>query len=160
VLGVCLVIIFLPTFNDFTTKQLELNNLMDLNFILLCVGTVIIVGILAGGYPAMILSRFKPALILKGNMSSKFSAGFTKPLVVLQFFLSACLIISSVIMYKQMHFISTKELGFDKDQMLVIPTQMGWKQESNDAVEAYRTRLEQEPEVLAVTGTSSSFNHG
>jgi putative ABC transport system permease protein len=59
-----------------------------------------------------------------------------------------------------MHFISTKELGFDKDQMLVIPTQMGWAQASDDAVMAYRTRLEQEPEVLAVAGTSSSFSRG
>ncbi len=160
ILGVCLVILFLPVFNDFTSKDLEINNLIDLKFIATCLAMVLIVGILAGGYPALFLSRFKPALILKGNMSSKFSAGFTKPLVVLQFFLSACLIISSVIMYKQMHFISTMNLGFDKDQMLVIPTQMGWNQASDDAVAAYRARLSQEPEVLAVAGTSSSFNHG
>lgn len=159
-LGVCFVVLFLPVFNDFTLKNLELSNLLNFNFIAWCLGSVMIVGMLAGGYPALFLSRFKPAAILKGNVSSKFSAGFTKPLVVLQFFLSACLIISSVIMYKQMHFISTKELGFNKDQMLVIPTQMGWNQNSNDAVEAYRARLEQEPEVLAVAGTSTSFNHG
>jgi putative ABC transport system permease protein len=108
----------------------------------------------------MFLSRFNPALVLKGKFTSKFQAGFTKPLVVLQFALSAFLIVSSVIMFKQMQFITTKDLGYDKEQILVVPTQTGWNEEANKTIERFRAKSQGETSIRSVTGTSSSFNQG
>src|SRR5262249_50188198 len=69
-------------------------------------------------------------------------------------------IICSVIMYRQMKFVATKDLGYNKDQTLVIPTQTGWNEQANKAVERFRTRAQGESGIVSVSGTSSSFNQG
>lgn len=160
VIAFALLFLFLPTFNDFTNKQitLNLNNLpylAGMSFLLM-----LVVGLLAGSYPSFFLSHFKPVAVLKGGFTSKLKAGFTKPLVVMQFALSAFLIISSIIMFKQMNFITTKELGYNKEQVLVIPTQTGWNKEADKVVEQFRQRAQQELMIVSVGGTSSSFNQG
>jgi len=70
------------------------------------------------------------------------------------------LIMSSVIMYRQMKFITTKDLGYNKEQVLVVPTQTGYNNEANKTVERFRARLQQEPTVVSVAGTGLSFNQG
>jgi putative ABC transport system permease protein len=160
VIGSILVVLFLPAFNEFTNKGIELTTnkviqLLSVGFMLTAV-----VGLLAGSYPSLFLSRFKPAQVLKGGFTSRLQAGFTKPLVVLQFALSAFLIISSVMMYRQMNFITTKDLGYNKEQVLVIPTQTGWNAEGNKVIEQFRTRAGNEPAIASVTGASTGFNQG
>ena len=160
VIGIGLVVLFLPAFNEFTNKNITLvvASLLELGAVTL--GLTLVVGLIAGSYPALFLSSFKPTQVLKGGFTSRLKAGFTKPLVVLQFALSAFLIISSVIMYRQMHYVTTKDLGYNQDQMLAIPTQTGWNEEANKMVSRFRSSLEQDPAVLSVAGTSSSFNQG
>lgn len=160
IIGLGLVFLFLPSFNEFTDKGIQLTapkivQLVSVGFVLTAV-----VGLLAGSYPSLYLSRFKPAYVLKGGFTSRLQAGFTKPLVVLQFALSAFLIISSLMMYRQMSFITTKDLGYNKEQVLVIPTQTGWNAEANKVVEQFRTRALADPSIISVSGTSSSFNQG
>jgi putative ABC transport system permease protein len=96
-------------------------------------------------------------LVLKGTFTSKVQAGFTKPLVVIQFALSAFLIMSSVIMYRQMKFVTTKDLGYNKEQILVIPTQTGYNNDANKTVERFRTHLQQEPAVVSVAAGQPTF---
>jgi putative ABC transport system permease protein len=160
VIGFGLVMLFLPSFNEFTNKAIELTLSKALQLISVGLALTVITGLLAGSYPSWFLSRFKPALVLKGGFTSRLQAGFTKPLVVLQFALSAFLIICSVMMFRQMRFITTKDLGYNKEQILVIPTQSGWTEESDRVVEQFRTRAQQESQIVSVSGTSSSFNHG
>jgi putative ABC transport system permease protein len=160
IIGLGLVALFLPTFNQFTGKEMSISTgnvllLSGISFVL-----AVMVGVLAGSYPALFLSGFHPALVLKGRFTSRLQAGFTKPLVVLQFALSAFLIISSVIMYRQMKFVTTKDLGYDQSQVIVIPTQAGWNEESDKAVERFRSRMQPEPFIVSVAGTSSTFNQG
>lgn len=159
-IGLALVVLFLPAFNSFTDKGIQLTLINSLPVVAVSFGITVVVGLLAGSYPALFLSRFKPALVLKGGFTSKLQSGFTKPLVVLQFALSAFLIISSVIMYKQMRFVATKDLGYNQHQILVVPTQKGWDEESNTTVQQFRDRLSQERDVVSVAGTSISFNQG
>lgn len=160
VIGFGLVVLFLPSFNEFTNKAIELTLFKALQLITVGLGLTVITGLLAGSYPSWFLSRFKPALVLKGGFTSRLQAGFTKPLVVLQFALSAFLIICSVMMFRQMRFITTKDLGYNKEQILVIPTQAGWTEESDRVIEQFRTRAQQESQIVSVSGTSSSFSQG
>jgi putative ABC transport system permease protein len=159
-LGLGLVFLFLPAFNEFTGKSIRIG-LGDAGLLLGASASItLVVGVLAGSYPALFLSGFRPAQVLKGRFTARLQAGFTRPLVVLQFALSAFLIISSVIMYQQMQYVTTKDLGYSKDQLLVIPTQTRWSNDANKMVERFRTRLQQEPSVVSVAGTSISFNQG
>ncbi|AYB31494.1 ABC transporter permease [Chryseolinea soli] len=160
-IGIMLVILFLPSFNQFTGKGIVIawNDWAEL--LSMGLALTFVVGLLAGSYPSVFLSRFQPALVLKGHSTSQLQAGFTKPLVVLQFFLSASLIICSVIMYRQMKFVATKDLGYNKEQTLVIQTQTGWRdKEANKIVERFRTRAQGESGIVSVAGTGSSFNQG
>ncbi len=160
IIGLGLVALFLPSFNSFTDKGIQLLRGDWLKLISVTTSLALVVGLVAGSYPALYLSSFRPALVLKGGFTSRVRAGFTKPLVVLQFALSSFLIICSVIMYRQMQFITTMDLGYNQEQIIVVPTQKGWTKESDQTVEQVRSRLEQEPDIVAVTGTSSSFNRG
>jgi putative ABC transport system permease protein len=160
VIGIGLVALFLPSFNLFTGKGIQLDFNSVLQIVSVSFVITIIVGILAGSYPALFLSRFRPAQVLKGGFTSRLQAGFTKPLVVMQFALSAFLIISSVIMFRQMNYITTKDLGYNQEQIIVIPTQTGWNAEADKAVERFRTHFQSDLSVVSVSGTSSSFNQG
>jgi putative ABC transport system permease protein len=160
VIGWGLVVLFLPAFNEFTGKGISLLNGNWLSMFGVTLGITVLVGLISGSYPAMFLSGFRPVQVLKGRFTSRLQAGFAKPLVVLQFALSSFLIISSVIMYRQMNFVTTKDLGYNQDQIVVIPTQKGWNAESDRTVEQFRSRLAQEADIVSVAGTSSSFNEG
>ena len=160
IIGVAMVVIFLPSFNTFTNKGIELTSTFILQGLVVVILISLLVGLIAGSYPSIYLSRFLPASVLKGNLTSRMKAGFTKPLVVVQFFLSASMIICSVIMYKQMNFITTKNLGYDKEHVIVLETNTGYNPQSDKVVEQLRNRLSAEPFVTNVSGTSSSFNQG
>jgi putative ABC transport system permease protein len=158
--GIILTIAVLPVFNSFTSKGIEITvasfvKLVSASFLL-----SVLVGALAGSYPSVLLSGFLPATVLKGRFTSRVSAGFTKPLVILQFALSAFLLISSVIMYQQMRYVTTKDLGYNQQQIMVIPTHVGWNIEADNIVARLRNKLSEIPEVKNVSGTNASFNQG
>jgi len=160
-IGIGLVILLLPSFNNFTERGIQFFSgdfikILGMSFLLACV-----VGIFAGSYPAFFLSGFRPAVALKGGHTTRVRAGFTRALVVLQFALSAFLIISSVIMYRQMFFVTTKNLGYNQNEILIVPTQTGWSSnDGNKVVEQFRTRLLQEGDIVSIAGTNISFNQG
>ena len=160
IIGLVMMAIFLPAFNEFTNKDISIDLTTMTQIAGIGILLAIVIGLISGFYPAFYLSSVKPTQVLKGGFTTKMKAGFTKPLVILQFALSAFLIISSVIMYQQMEYVTTKDLGYDQEQIIVVPTQMGWSEESNKAVERMRTRLAQESFVSGVAGTSLSFNQG
>lgn len=160
VIGIGLVVLFLPAFNQFTGKEIDLH-VQDL-LILVGVGATLAltVGLLAGSYPALFLSRFRPAQVLRGGFTARLQAGFTRPLVVLQFAVSAFLIISSVIMYRQMHFVTTKDLGYDQHQVVIIATQTGRGDTVNVSERFRQKALSGNLSVSAVTATNYPFAIG
>lgn len=160
IIGVMLMLLFLPYFNSFTGKGISITFDGVVELLIYCSGITLVVGLIAGSYPALFLSAFRPSVVLKGQFTSRLTAGFTKPLVVLQFALSAFLIISSLIMYRQMQYIAHKDLGFDKEHIVVVPAQKGWTRESEQILQRFRTRMEKESSVISVAGTTQSFSRG
>lgn len=160
VVGFGLVALFLPAFNDFTAKGIELAQVNWVWFGLVGLVLSLTVGILAGSYPSIFLARFKPAAVLKGKFTTKLQAGFTRPLVVLQFAMSAFLIVSSVVMSRQMNYIATKDLGFNQHAVLSVPNHVGWNNEAERVFTTFKTELERIPSVEGVAGTSQPFADG
>ena len=123
--AIVIVQLLLPFFNEVTTKsiRLDLSNPMFLAGILVI---TLICGLLAGSYPAFILSRFNPAKVLKGNTQLGLTGNtLRKSLVIVQFTTSIILVVGSIAVYKQIVFISEKNLGFDKDNIIVVDQNEG-----------------------------------
>jgi len=156
-IGFVLAALFLPAFNQFTGKAIALNTTNIFSLAGISLAIALVVGLLAGCYPALYLSGFRPVQVLRGTFTAKLSAGFSKPLIILQFVLSSFLIISSVIMYRQMQYITTKDLGYDQHQLVVIPTQAGWGERPERVVEQFRQQVEHIPSVVSVAGTDYPF---
>lgn len=147
-LALVLVSIALPFFNDITGQHLDLHLSTHPWLIpgLLALG--LFTGLLAGSYPAFFLSSFNPITVLKGKLTGgKGSAGFRSGLVVFQFFISISLIIGAMVVYGQLSFMRNKDLGYNKDQVLVVQ-EIFWL---GDKKNAFRQQLLQDPRVVSVT---------
>ncbi len=121
-IAVLLISLILPAFNLLTEKQLTIGLLrpMHLGFLL---AITLICGLVAGSYPSLYLSSFNPVIVLKGlKMNTGGAAAIRKGLVVLQFTISIVLIIGTVIIFQQIQHIKNRNLGFDKDHLLEIPS--------------------------------------
>ena len=115
-----LVFLMLPSFNELTSKQLSLN-LLNPFLILALLGLTAVTGLVAGSYPALFMSSLNPVVILKGALKFKPSAAyFRQGLVVFQFGLSILLILAMIVVYNQIQFIQTKNLGFNRENLLYI----------------------------------------
>lgn len=112
-----IVVLLLPFFNQITGKQITVNP--DANLIALVIGVTFLTGLLSGSYPAFYLSGFNPVTVLKG--SPKNSVGellARKGLVVFQFMVSLVLIVAVMVVYKQMQYVQSKNLGYDKANII------------------------------------------
>ncbi len=115
-----LVQLALPTFNRLADKDLGLWHFGILNTVVSIIIFTLLTGILSGSYPALFLSRFKMIPSLQGQLGNmRTSVVFRKSLVVVQFVITVCLISGFYIIYRQMQFVSQKDLGFDKEQILI-----------------------------------------
>jgi putative ABC transport system permease protein len=111
----------LPTFNQLAGKAITLSELLSTQFVLGMLGLVIIVGLGAGIYPAIYLTSFQPVEVLKGKVRAGFkSSGIRSFLVTLQFTISIVLIISTLIVFEQVDYLQNKNLGFSKENVLII----------------------------------------
>lgn len=124
IIAITIVILFLPQFNQITGKHLRLD--WNTNLFLALFSIVTVTGILAGSYPAFYLSSFSPVSILKGKLlTTKINFGEAwarKGLVVLQFCISIILIVCVLVVYRQIDFIHSKNLGYDKDNLISFPS--------------------------------------
>jgi putative ABC transport system permease protein len=111
-----------PLFNQLTGIGFHISSLIRPGWLLALVGLAILVGIASGSYPAFFLSAFRPADILRGSSGlGRRGTTLRKILVVGQFSISIILVIGTLLTYQQIHFMKNKDLGFDKEQKLVIP---------------------------------------
>lgn len=121
-LAVILVFALLPMFNNIVSKDMHIGAGELVNFIPAVLGLALTIGILAGLYPAFYLSSFQPISILNSRMPIKSKGpGFRNSLVVFQFVISIMLIIGTITIYRQIHFMKEKKLGFNKEHVVIIP---------------------------------------
>ncbi|HEY4325876.1 MAG TPA: ABC transporter permease [Mucilaginibacter sp.] len=121
IISLLLVILLLPVFNQITQKQIELP-FGEPMFWLKLVALTLITGIISGSYPALFLSSFNPVKVLKGAL--KLNSGttfFRKGLVVFQFVLAVVLIIGTLIVSRQVNYIQSINLGYDKENLVYVP---------------------------------------
>ncbi len=111
----------LPLFNQMSGKELTITPRIIGWLLPVLLGIIIIIGCLAGFYPAFVLSGFRPVEVLKGRIAAGFKNGRLRSfLVVFQFAISIFLIIGTLVIYKQLKYIQTKDLGYDRDHVLII----------------------------------------
>ncbi len=118
--ALALVWFAMPVFNEITSKEMFLQ--FNLPFTLMLFGVCLITGLLAGSYPALYLSGFGIIAVLKGNVKgAPGEVWIRKGLVVFQFWLSVILIVTVVVIYNQIDYVQSKNLGYDKENILVVP---------------------------------------
>ncbi|MEO6731409.1 MAG: ABC transporter permease [Ferruginibacter sp.] len=147
-LAIGLVYLALPFFNNLAGTTLSLQWIQNPWLLPALLAFGLFVGVLAGSYPAFFLSSFKPIAVLKGKFTSgKKSIGLRSGLVVFQFFISITLMVSTAVVYRQLAYIQNKKLGFNKDQVLVLPET--WLLGNNH--EVFRQQLLQDPRIVSIS---------
>lgn len=147
-----LVELLLPTFNQLAGKQIETSFFANGSSIAILASVTLLVGLLAGSYPAVVLSAMRPALVLKNILAvSKSGAWIRRGLVVFQFAISVALIAGTFIVHNQLGFVLKRQLGFDKEQILVVKRASALGQQR----ETFKQKLLQNASVInAATSTT------
>ena len=139
----------MPYFNQLADKQLQMPFVNPL-FWITGIGSVILVGLIAGAYPAFYLSSFIPIKSLKGKLFEKQSSfNLRNSLVVFQFFIALVLITGTLVINRQMHYIQSKNLGFNREQLLILDG----SEPMGDKALAFKKQLLQNPEISGATIT-------
>jgi putative ABC transport system permease protein len=150
-LAVCLLLLAMPWYNQVLGYSLNVT-WNKAPIYLFFAGIIIVVGFIAGSYPAFVLSAFSPIQALKGKLRwGKSGASFRKALVVVQFSISVFLIVGTVVITKQMSYVKNRQLGYDKEQTVIVPVD---NRLIYDNLNAFKTNLQNNTAVHAVSAMS------
>lgn len=153
-LALLLASLLLPYFNNLAGKQLSL--FFTPPFLFGVLSFAIVVGFLAGSYPAFILSSFNPVMVMKGNFTGSTKGSWLRNgLVVFQFWISITLIVGTLVVSEQMQYMQTKSLGYNKEQVLVVERVFALQDSSQTRVRTFLDQLRNLPEVENVGGAFS-----
>ncbi|MBS1662977.1 MAG: ABC transporter permease [Bacteroidetes bacterium] len=151
ILAAALCWLTLPSINTVTGLQLSIQSLIQPAVLIPILLTPVLVGLLSGVYPALFMSSFQPSKVLKGLFKAgNGTVSFRKVLVVTQFAVSIVLLISTAIVFQQLHYMQSTSLGFSKEHVLVMDYNVGL----NNTYESFRTRLLQDSRVLQLSRSS------
>ncbi|NKB34086.1 MAG: FtsX-like permease family protein [Pseudomonadales bacterium] len=151
VIALPLVYLALPAFNALIEKSISLSILFSAQALLLLFVFTLAVGVISGSYPALFLSKFHPQEVLKGKFSGGSSSSwFRAGLVILQFSISIALVSATLIVYDQLNFMRSKELGFQKEQLIVVQRAGAL----GDQRESFVEQLKRQPGVVNAAATT------
>ncbi|MBW6460274.1 MAG: FtsX-like permease family protein [Bacteroidales bacterium] len=153
IVALALVELLLPVFSQMTGLQLE--TIFHLPYtLLMALALTIIVGFFAGTYPALVLSSFQPVRAIRGEMYQGMKKSVLRNLlVVLQFTISIALLVSTWLIYEQMQFVRNKNMGFDRENIVIIPLRSDRLKEK---AKVFRDEMEQIPSVSMISLSSST----
>jgi putative ABC transport system permease protein len=147
--GLALALLMQKPFNQLANRELQLQ--ADLFTILFCISLLTIIALVAGSYPALVLSRFKPIDVLKGKVKAAARIGFfRKALIVGQFVASISMIIGTFAVGRQLNYLQSKDLGYNREHVVIVPTNKTRK-EGNTLAQRFVTALEKNPDVISHT---------
>ncbi len=152
VLGIGLARAALPVFNGLVGKELTAGALLRPEMGLVLLGLLIVVGLVAGGYPAVVLSRFRPVAVLRGGPPRGGSPRLVQGLVVVQFVLSIGLIVGTLAMWQQLDYVQSKELGFEEEHVVQVDARLA-RSEIGPLLERIRQVPQSAASVQHVTAT-------
>ena len=153
-LSIGLALLLLPHVNQFTNKELSLNILNNSGVFLALISITFFTGIFSGSYPAIFLSSFNPAETLKGDYKTNNKGiGLRKFLVVFQFAISIALIAGTLVVFNQLQFLKTRNLGFNKEQVIFIPTRHAANASQN--FKLLKEELIKRADIVAVSMSSA-----
>jgi putative ABC transport system permease protein len=152
-LGILIVEVLLPYFNNLVNLELNIDYLGRWYIIPGLIFLGIIVGLLAGSYPAFFLASFKPVAVLTGKTGTGTRRSWLRSiLVILQFGISVFIIIGTIVVFQQLSYMLNKNLGFDKDQIMVVQR---FGEIGKDHIEAFKQEISRIPGVIASTSSTS-----
>ncbi len=156
-LGLLLARLLLPYFNALSGKELSFSFVQYPEIKWFLAGTILLTGLLAGSYPALALSSFKPVEVLKSRVKVGGSNLFTRSLVAFQFILSIGLILSTVIILRQLNFMRTRDLGFDKQNVVMLDAS---GVDGKKVFPLLRQAAASEPLIAGITGSAMGLGEG
>lgn len=150
-LAIVIVEIAFPYFADLAGRNITNDLLYSPVLLPGLFGFAVLVGLLSGSYPAFFLSAFRPIAVLRGKLESGGGSNLRNVLVVLQFGISIVFIVGTLVVQGQLRFVQTKNLGFDKEQLIVVENAFFLQ----DKAEAFDNTIRQQAGVVGVSGTSA-----
>lgn len=150
-LGVGLVLLLLPYFNQLSGKAISFSNVIQPWLLGIMALLAVVVGLLAGSYPAFFLSSFRPIKVLKGKFTNRPEGAWLRNgLVVFQFAITVGLIVGTIVIYNQLRYIQNKNLGYEKEHLLILNNAGGL----GNKLEAFKQEMLKQPQVANATITS------
>jgi len=146
--------LLLPHFNTLIEKPLELTGLLKPSFLLSVTAGALVISLVAGCYPAMVLSGMQPAMVLKGVFKNSRNAKWIQQgLVVFQFAITMVLIVATIIIQRQLHYLQNRKLGYDREQ--VIQLRVDWEM-TYEKANVLKQQLRTNPNIVSVSRTGNS----
>ena len=153
-ISLVLVEVFLPTFNSLAGKELDLGSIGKADIFSCMLALTLFVGLIAGSYPAFVLSSFLPVKVLRGGIKSGADRGLLrKTLVVIQYTISVVIIITTILLIRQISYIRNMDLGFNAKNVFIIDFNT---EEESKSIPVFKEKLAKHSGILAVAGSSGS----
>lgn len=157
IVALALVAAALPFFNEVAGKALSFWTVLSPGFLFALLSLVLVVGLLAGSYPAAVLSAFQPARVLKGEFrSSKHGGRLRQGLVVFQFAVSVVLMVSTIVVMDQLHYMRSRDLGFQKEHLVTLDAQGVPNAQMTQHFEAVKQELLDLPGVVRASASATT----
>ena len=159
-LGLALAAVAVPWFSQLSGRELSLSVFNGLDIAILIIGLLFVVGFVAGGYPSLMLSGFQPIKVLKGVFTAGGKNRFSRVLVVFQYTISIAFIISTFLMSQQLRYLFDRDLGYNKEMVMVVHTHQVSRSDAPLVLEYFRNTLLPEVSVDNIARIGSSFTRG
>ncbi|WP_340156355.1 FtsX-like permease family protein, partial [uncultured Winogradskyella sp.] len=157
-LGIVLAVFLKPSFQKLFSTNASLSVLLSPSLLLVIILSVVVITLIAGGYPAMLMSRLGTLQSLKGKLDSNGKNYLRNSLMVVQFSIAILLISGTLVLWDQVEFMRTKDLGFNKNQVIAFP--LNGKRNDQQAIELLRNNLSDKTNIISVTASNNILGLG